>query len=178
MSTGRLLLDHPDPGMRLQKQLWSQLTELLVSAIQAAVAGRNLQAPCIAFQGLPPRMEETLRMGRSWTSTSPSGPMADASSPHVTVLILGSHQLHEATASIRSAHDRTRPGGSLILICPVVSTEGHDALPMEDFMESINEGTGTRVHLDDMRSIRWANEPFHRHAFLSLTVLKTSRETA
>ena len=69
--------------------------------------------------------------------------------------------------------ERVAPAGRLLLLATVVRTGRSDDSPpsMSQLMEELQRASGTSLQVDDLKALRWANEPLHRGVLITATSL-------
>lgn len=176
---------HPDPQRRADKARWRQRTEVLRSAITDAVARGGFPAPRIALVSETFTSPEQLRPEPGWwvrcCDTLPGPSVAinssalDESGPvHVLALELDAPRPGQRMQLIGDACALLRPGGCLLVLTDVVALPGSGLVPprMSQLIEEIQQSTGGLVHLEDITSIAWVQEPWRRGVLLALSTLQ------
>lgn len=173
----------PDPVARVEKSVWLQVASLLREGLREATRVLPDAAPTVATFGVPAELVAHALRGSTcelvdvapeqarWTGSAPAA--------HAAVLLLDEGLDSGGRVSAMStAAGAVRPGGTLLLVAAVVSPPpGDEVCPrMSQLVEELGFATGGLLHVDDMRSVRWADEPLRRGVFLSMTVLGRSLE--
>lgn len=160
---------------RAAKPRHNQLVQAITDELAACLVG--VDEPLIAVGGeteLRPAVVELARPGSSAHRLEHFG-VAELPDPDAVVLLLrdGGQSSEERVAMIRAAHDVLHPGGHLLVLGHVVTeTDGAPNPWIGELFDDLNEGTGTSVHLEELRSLRWSGDAMNRGILLRFTSLR------
>lgn len=173
-------LPNPDPRRRLSKSVWRQAIALVGDALSAALTELSVSAPRVLVLSetvIPGRLLQG-DAGRAWSvEWQPlPGSAADVRAHHaVAVVVPDGARPGERIEVLRNAVNTLRPGGALVVLANVVVPPGAQVATggVHDLSEELILASGGCLHLDEIRSVRWADEPFRRGVVLTLTQLST-----
>jgi hypothetical protein len=182
MGDQTLLLDQPDARLRTQKAVWRQLRGVLADVVSTALAEAPVGEPRVTLMCTDLSLGRILAvdLGRHVNLvdlTEPAGPPGVRD--HVTVLVLPPGlPAGERIDHLRKAHRRLRPAGWLVVVATVVAAPGEQGVrppSMSELIEELQRATGVGVTIEELRSLRWSNEPMSRGVVISATCLSTPR---
>ena len=172
-----LLPDLPDSRTRSKKAVWRQVTEALRVALVDALDRLQVdgvQAGVLAEDASHARaLDRTLpwRVAAFEAGRTPQLPAQSVDA--VAVCLSGAEDQPFRMAQLEWAMRVLRPAGRLLLLATVVRTGRSDDSPpsMSQLMEDLQRASGTSLQVDDLRALRWANEPLHRGVLITATSL-------
>lgn len=103
----------------------------------------------------------------------------ECASPDAVVILLrdGGQTSQERLDLLRDAEGWLQPGGVLVVAAHVVTRPDGEPNPsLSQLVEEIHEATGTAVHLQELRSVRWLGESLTRGVVLRFTSLRERQE--
>ena len=168
------LLDLPSPATRADKAVWRQATSLLATALGDALATYDIESPQVAVSCASQSYVRFLRhVLPSVTELAPGGPNPEVRSHVLAVCLDGSETSPERIAALKRGFDNLRPAGRLVVLANVVAAPGVSVTPpsMTRLIGELQWATGSGLQLEELRSIRWANEPFHRGVLMTMQSL-------
>ena len=171
------LPDLPDSRTRSSKAVWRQVTETLRVAL-VDVLGRlhvdGIQVGVLAEDASHARaLDRTLpwRVTAFEAGRTPQRPAKSVDA--VAVCLSGAEDQPFRMTQLEWALSVLQPAGRLLLLATVVRTGRSDDSPpsMSQLMEELQRASGTSLQIDDLRALRWANEPLHRGVLVTATSL-------
>lgn len=174
----------PSPSLKLYKaacnlaldRLLSELTE--VARTFGAAKLRIGTAGSIAGAWIPAlsRLRVTATVADLTKTQAPTS-QDPLSSCHAAILAFdGQTQPHDRELMVRRAMEVLPPGGSLIVLADVVSTDKSEGIAIEDLLDEVHMATGTQVALEELRSLQWPGELFSRSVLLRYSALVMALE--
>ena len=173
---GELVTDQPDLTARSRKGAWLQMRRLVSESLAAAVESQPFGSLHATLVGGDERLaraaEADCAVAVGYAATVADVP--PRSSEHVAIVLLPQVAAAERVELLRAAHRSVRPAGVLVIVATVVVVPGeHRSLipSMRQLVEELNDASGLAVHVDELRSVRWNEEPYVRGVILSATAL-------
>ncbi|HET7735545.1 MAG TPA: hypothetical protein VFK52_06200 [Nocardioidaceae bacterium] len=160
---------------RFAKPRHHQLVQAVTDELATCLVG--VDAPLVAVGGeteVRPAVAALARPGSTARRLEHFG-VAELPDPDAVVLVLrdGGQSSDERVALIRAAHNVLHPGGHLLVLGHVVTeTDGAPNPWIGELFDDLNEGTGTSLHLEELRSIRWSGDAMNRGVLLRFTSLR------
>lgn len=179
------LLDEPDPLARPRKAVWRQVHRLLVERTTEAAASRPHELGMVSLVGddasLARALGHDLGVDVRHVPADLHAEESEEARDHVVALVLpvglnGPSRL----ALLKRVVARVRPGGHLVVVATVVVAprqQPPSPPSLSHLVRELHDASGMGVHLLDLQSVRWANEPFTRGACLMLSRLADGKVT-
>jgi hypothetical protein len=171
------LPDLPDSRTRSKKAVWRQVTETLRVALVDAL-GRlqvdGVQAGVLAEDASHARALDRILPWRVTAFQAGRTPQQPAKSVDaVAVCLSGAEDQPFRVAQLEWAMSVLQPAGRFLLLATVVRSGRSDDSPpsMSQLMGELQRASGTSLQVDDLRALRWANEPLHRGVLVTATSL-------
>lgn len=184
MTTELGLPGHTPPRRRVQKSVWRQVLGLLREGLTEALLRGEYSSPRVAVFTPGHLLPRQLAGDALWTVTCQGtgmSPARRAPAPgHVGAVVLDGGTVEERMTLLRHVTSTIRPGGTLMVVASVVTVPGSatPAPALGQLIEELTRATGGRLHLDEIRSVRWAAEPLCRGVRLSATLLTRPGDAA
>jgi hypothetical protein len=174
-STATAPRDQPDGRVRTRKAVWRQHRQLVADSVNAALDGMPYGDARVSILGADEALVRAVaRDCRVAVSNTGSEDAGGEGVDHVAVLVVPRATSGERVDALRRCHRRVRHRGVLVVVATVVVAPGDDPrlVPSVSVLtEELNLATGLAIHVDDIRSVRWAGEPFVRGVAISATSL-------
>lgn len=180
------LLHWPDRELLAKKQQWRQILDLLERSLAEASAelGRSHSRLAIAtpLAGLVDTLAARLGLHVSAIDhAGPSGRPVQHESHHLVAL---THPevlpLAERMELLRRLVRALRPAGTLVVVANVVGRDDRRSDGMRiavptctGLLEQLEAASGQGLVVEDLKSVRWGDEPIHRCVLLEMTRIST-----
>jgi hypothetical protein len=172
----------PDAMARARKAVWRQVREAVAGCVRDVRERDGIDLHHTGVVCADPLLAVALEADLD-TPVTPVPLDSDALPDpleHIAVLVLPPALAGaERVDLITRAHRRLRGGGSFIVVATVVALPGDrpGAVPsMDDLVEDLQRGTGQGLHVHEIRSLRWADEPVLRGVLVAGTSLSAPVE--
>lgn len=171
------LLDVPDPARRVQKARWSQLCEVVTSALAIETEGVATGRGVVLYGADPALARAVSRRLERPVSAQP--PPSDRTGPRErewsasVVLIPESSSPGDRIGLVRSALGHLRPAGVLVVVTTVVKEPHRDEVPpsISQLLEELAVASGCALHEESVSSVRWVGEELLRGVALTMRYL-------